>query len=78
MSLQICLCNGLKNSLKTSSTADMNAVKKFVEQWSGHGYEKGATQSFWLALLRDLVDISDPERFIRFEVPVKLKHTTRS
>ena len=51
------------------------AVKRFVAQWSGHGYEKGETQSFWLALLRDLFDISEPERFIRFEVPVKLKHT---
>ena len=51
------------------------AVKRFVAQWSGHGYEKGETQSFWFALLRDLFDISEPERFIHFEVPVKLKHT---
>ena len=51
------------------------AVKRFVAQWSGHGYEKGETQSFWFALLRDLFDLADPERFVRFEVPVKLKHT---
>lgn len=51
------------------------AVKRFVEQWSARGYEKGETQSFWLALLRDLFDISEPERFISFEVSVKLKHT---
>ncbi|MBR4153679.1 MAG: class I SAM-dependent DNA methyltransferase [Selenomonadaceae bacterium] len=47
----------------------MNA-KKFVEQWTGHGYEKGEAQSFWLTLLRDLFDVDEPEKIIRFEVPV--------
>ena len=54
----------------------MNAVKKFVAQWSGCGYEKGDCHSFWLSLLRDVFGISEPEKFIRFEVPVKLKHTS--
>ena len=53
-----------------------NAVKKFVAQWTGRGYEKGESQSFWLSLLRDLFDIAKPEKVIRFEVPVKLKHTS--
>ena len=53
----------------------MNDIKKFVAQWSGHGYEKGEMQPFWLALLRDVFNITEPEKFIRFEVPVKLKHT---
>lgn len=53
----------------------MNDVKKFVAQWSGRGYEKGESHSFWLSLLRDVFGISEPEKFIRFEVPVKLKHT---
>lgn len=52
------------------------SVKKFVTQWSGHGYEKGETQTFWLSLLRDGLNVSEPEKFIRFEVPVKLKHTS--
>ena len=51
------------------------SVKKFVAQWSGRGYEKGEAQSFWLSLLRDVLNVSEPEKFIRFEVPVKLKHT---
>ena len=25
-----------------------NIVKKFVAQWSGRGYEKGESHSFWL------------------------------
>ena len=54
----------------------MNDVKKFVAQWSGRGYEKGESHSFWLSLLRDVFGISEPEKFIRFEVPVKLKHTS--
>ena len=54
----------------------MNDAKKFVAQWSGHGYEKGETHSFWLSFLRDVLGISEPEKFISFEVPVKLKHTS--
>ncbi len=54
----------------------MNDVKKFVAQCSGRGYEKGESHSFWLSLLRDVFGISEPEKFIRFEVPVKLKHTS--
>ena len=53
----------------------MKDVKKFVAQWTGRGYEKGESQPFWLAFLRDVLGISEPEKFIRFEVPVKLKHT---
>ena len=54
----------------------MKDKKKFVEQWSGRGYEKGETHSFWLSFLRDVLNISEPEKFISFEVPVKLKHTS--
>ena len=53
----------------------MKDVKKFVAQWSGRGYEKGESQPFWLSFLRDVLGISEPEKFIRFKVPVKLKHT---
>ena len=53
----------------------MNDVKKFVAQWSGRGYEKGEMPPFWLSFLRDVLKLSKPEKFIRFEVPVKLKHT---
>ena len=53
----------------------MNDVKKFIAQWSGRGYEKGEMQPFWLSFLRDVLSVSEPEKLIRFEVPVKLKHT---
>ena len=48
----------------------MNDAKKFVAQWNGRGYEKGEMQPFWLSFLRDVLDVSEPEKFIRFEVPV--------
>ena len=54
----------------------MNDIKKFVTQWSGRGYEKGETHTFWLSFLRDVLGIPEPEKFICFEVPVKLKHTS--
>ena len=54
----------------------MNRVKDFVKQWTGRGYEKGETHTFWLSFLRDVLEISEPEKFIHFEVPVKLKHTS--
>lgn len=54
----------------------MNSIKNFVANWAGHGYEKGETHSFWLTFLRDVCDVSEPEKIIKFEVPVKLKHTS--
>ena len=52
----------------------MEKIKNFVENWKNHGYEKGETQKFWLAFLRDVLNVDKPENFIDFEVPVKLKH----
>ena len=50
-------------------------IKNFIEQWRGRGYEKGETQKFWLQFLRDVLNISTPENFVQFELPVKLEHT---
>ena len=54
----------------------MESVCKFVDQWAGHGYEKGDTHTFWLQFLRDVLNVAEPEKYIKFEVPVKLKHTS--
>lgn len=32
---------------------------EFAEKWTGRGYEKGDTASFWLELLRDVVGMED-------------------
>ena len=51
------------------------AAKRFAEYWQGKGYEKGESQPFWLALLRDVFEVAEPEKWIKFEAPVLLGHT---
>lgn len=51
-------------------------AKLFVQDWTGRGYEKGQSQPFWLALLRDIFGIAEPEKYISFEEQVKLDHTS--
>jgi hypothetical protein len=49
------------------------AAKKFVENWSGHGYEKGETQKFWIDLLTSVYGVTDISDFIFFEEQVQNK-----
>lgn len=51
-------------------------AKKFVEYWKDRGYEKGDSQPFWLSLLRDILGVEEPEKFIKFEDKVMLDHTS--
>ncbi len=53
-----------------------NAIKKFIEFWTNRGYEKGESQKFWLQLLRDILNIENPEEFISFEDKVLMDHTS--
>lgn len=52
------------------------AAKAFIEAWKDKGYEKGESQPFWLALLRNVFGVEKPEEFIIFEEQVKLDHTS--
>ena len=52
------------------------AAKNFADTWKGRGYEKGQSQPFWLALLRDVFGIPQPENFISFEDKVRLDRTS--
>ncbi|WP_367179097.1 type IIL restriction-modification enzyme MmeI, partial [uncultured Corynebacterium sp.] len=45
----------------------MQAAHDFVRTWTGRGYEKGDTASFWLELLRDVVGMADVTTNVRFE-----------
>lgn len=49
---------------------NMNNLKNFVSNWTGLGYEKDEMQTFWLTFLRDVLEISKPEKIIKFEVPI--------
>ncbi len=52
------------------------AAKAFAEYWKDRGDEKSDSQSFWLALARDVLGVAEPEKFILFEERVKLDHTS--
>lgn len=52
------------------------AAKEFAAYWEGRGDEKQDTQSFWMALLQKVFGIKEPEKYIAFEMPVKLSHTS--
>ena len=51
-------------------------AKQFAKDWQGRGDEKQETQAFWLALLQKVFDVAEPEKFVAFELPVKLSHTS--
>jgi len=52
------------------------AAARFVADWAGRGDEKQETQSFWIALLQQVFGIEDATKYISFELPVKLDHTS--
>lgn len=52
------------------------AIKAFVGRWKGRGYEKGESQSFWLDLLQNVLEIETPQNIISFENHVKLASTS--
>ena len=52
------------------------AAKQFAQDWEGRGDEKQETQSFWISLLQKVYGVEDPVRYIQFELPVKLSHTS--
>ncbi len=57
-------------------TERRSAAKAFSEYWKDRGYEKGESQPFWLSLLRDVLGVEAPEKFITFEEQVRLDHTS--
>ena len=52
------------------------AAAKFAKEWANRGYEKGESQPFWLALLRNVYGVEQPEHYISFEDKVRLDNTS--
>lgn len=52
------------------------AAKKFAADWKNKGYEKGESQPFWIALLRNVYGVNEPEQYIAFEEQVHIDHTS--
>ena len=59
-----------------NSASHKLAIKKFIDRWTGHGYEKGESQTFWIELLQDVLLVEHPTSIISFESQVKLSHTS--
>ena len=59
-----------------TDTQRRSAAAKFAADWKGRGDEKQETQAFWLALLQKIYGVEEPEKYISFELPVKLDHTS--
>ena len=53
-----------------------SAAKQFAADWEGKGYEKGQSQTFWLALLQKVYGVAEPDKFITFEDQIMLDHTS--
>ena len=53
-----------------------SAAKQFAQDWAGRGDEKQETALFWTALLHKVFGVAEPDKYIVFEVPVKLSHTS--
>lgn len=52
------------------------AAKEFAADWRERGDEKQETQAFWMSLLQRVYGVAEPDKFIEFEVPVRLNHTS--
>ena len=52
------------------------AAREYTADWEGRGDEKQETQAFWMALLQKVYGVAEPEKYIEFEVRVKLDHTS--
>ena len=53
-----------------------STAKQFAADWAGKGYEKGQSQTFWLALLQKVYGVAEPDKFITFEDQIMLDHTS--
>ena len=59
-----------------TDTEKRAAAKRFAADWQGRGDEKQETSLFWIALLQKVYGVAEPDKYISFELPVKLDHTS--
>ena len=59
--------------MQATESLKINA-KIFADKWYNGGEEIGDYQIFWLTLLRDVLNVKNPEELIKFQKPVDGKH----
>lgn len=52
------------------------AIKSFIEKWTGKGNEKEHDQTFWNDILQSIFDVRDSS-YIEYQKPVKVDGTTK-
>ena len=65
----------MNNPMK-STTQQQKAARAFAAYWADKGDEKQETSRFWIDLLQNVLGICSPAKYIEFEKPVKLQHTS--
>lgn len=53
-----------------ANTQQRESIRKFINEWTYKGYEKGETQQYWIAFLQDVLGIDNAIGRIVFEIPV--------
>jgi len=56
--------------MNEDETRQLDAAKKFANDWYEGGSEIGNDQVFWLTFLRDIFNVERPEDLIKFQKPV--------
>lgn len=65
----------LEGVMTKSDVQRRKSIRQFVNDWTGKGYEKGESQTFWVSLLRDVFGIERPEEYIKFEDKIRCSNT---
>ena len=74
---QVFIIFSLRNiKLQRYSTGAYDMINDFINKWLNHGDELSDTQTFWLELLHDILDIEKPGEFIDFQKRVELTHVS--
>ena len=53
-----------------------SAAAQFAADWKERGDEKQETGIFWMGLLQKIYGVEEQDKYISFELPVKLDHTS--
>ena len=66
----MCYNSGMNQIEQAKNASD------FARFWADKGNEKQECQRFWMDLLQNVLGVESPAKYIEFEKPVKLTHTS--
>ena len=64
--------------MKNPDSRQRQTARRFVEYWTfRRGSEKGEDQQFWNSLLGEVLGMEDVKSHVQYQVPVRMKDTTK-